>query len=182
MDKFVASELLLVLLVARSLTTEGQVQYTPKCPHCGTVHKPSFIKVPSELGVIGQKGPDYPGYDEITLPKANDVIRIRPLLVEDIRLAREAGGTLDTASMQGVGTNTRHAMLSISTVNGEKPDSLKELVTYYRARDPSDILFLKRKIRENSPALDTLVPHICDNPECAKEFKYDVSMGYDFFS
>lgn len=180
-DNFVASELLLVMLVARSLTTDGVIKYTAKCPHCGTTQKEATIAVPAQLGVTGEKSLEYPGYDEITLPSCGDLLRVRPLLVADIRRAREGGNTPETACILSLGTNSRHALLSITSVNGGTPDSLLELVTYYKALPPTDVGFLKARMRELSPALDTMVPQKCENPECEKEFKYDISMGYDFF-
>ncbi len=175
-DAFVASELMLVMLVARSLVTSGTLTYTAQCPHCGRRQAPSTIRVPHDLGKVGEKALDYRGVDLITLPTCGDELAVRPVLVRDqARLSDESYKRF------GLSRNALQSIMGIVEVGGGTPDKLDELVTYYRALPPSDVEFLARKQRELSPALDLLVPHVCDNPECNKPFQHNLGLSYDFF-
>lgn len=174
MDRFVASELLLIMLVGRALTTKGGVEYRATCPHCQTVQQLSKLKVPGELGVLGAKANDYPGFDEITLPECGDVIKLRPLLVANLREVSE----VRPATISESGANLA---ASIQSVNGTVAATPTELFQYYLALPPADVTYLRKKSRELSPALDTLVPHTCDSEQCRQPFHYNLGMHYDFF-
>lgn len=174
-EQFVASELLLVMLVARSLTSNGKLSYVARCPHCGAEQAQCVIKVPDDLGILGQKPADYPGYDMIKLP-CGDELKVRPLLVNDL-----AKITPDLSKRFGVSNLALQNMRSIMEVGGGTPDNVDELVTYYKALPPADIDFLRAKLNELSPALDTLVPHVCDRASCQRSFKYNLGLNYDFF-
>lgn len=174
MDRFLASELLLVMLVARSLVTKGTVEYRARCPHCQAVQKLSTLRIPEELGVLGKKEAGYPGFDLITLPESQDQIKLRPLLVGHLK---EMEG-LRPAALSESGANLA---ISIQEVNGSAPDSPKELFGYYLALPPGDVAYLRQKSNELSPALDTVVAHVCDSPRCEKPFSYNLGLHYDFF-
>lgn len=174
-ERFVASELLLVMLVARSLANDGTLSYTPRCPHCGAEQARCTIKVPGNLGVLGQKAEGYPGYDVIKLP-CGDELKVRPLLVGDV-----AKLTPDLGRRHGLSTAALQNMRSIMEVGGGTPENLEELVTYYKALPPVDVDFLRARLVELSPALDTLIPHVCDRVACRRHFRYNLGLNYDFF-
>lgn len=173
LERFIASELLLIMLVARSLVSDSVLRYTSTCPHCGTKQVESKIKVPDNLGVVGKKPTDYVGYDTITLPATGDELRVRPIQIGDVRRIAEVAGSLSESGMLNAG--------SVVSVNGGTPDRPREAIEYYLALPPADVDFLQKYLRDNSPALDTAVPHICDNERCKKPFKFNLGLHYDFF-
>lgn len=177
MERFVASELLLVMLVARSLSTKGEINYKARCPHCQTVQASTTLKVPGEMGILGSKAEDYPGFDEITLPESKDKIRFRPLQVMHLRQAIEARAQM----VASISENGANLALSIQAVNDTLPESPQELFAYYLALPPVDVAYLKQKSKELSPALDTHVPHTCDAEDCRSPFHYNLGLHYDFF-
>ncbi len=177
-NNFVANEALLVMLVARSLVSNGQLHYTAKCPHCGTVQRPSSIKVPDQLDVIGKKEQGYVGWDMLTLPESGDILKVRPLLVADTRRAAELAGTDKGLGLSETAISTAS---SIAFVNDSTPDNAKELLSYYRALHPRDVDAIHKHLRENSPSLSTLIPHVCDSEQCQKPFSFNLGLNYDFF-
>jgi hypothetical protein len=170
MQRFLVSELLLVMLVARSLTSGGQINYQASCPHCGVAQKPSSLKVPDQLGTIGAKPVDYPGYDVVTLPECKDEVSISPLTVADALAATALRGITATGAGQAA---------TIVAVGGGQRDSVKEVVQYYLALSPTDRAWLNEQIEQLSPGLDTRVPHACD--ACSTPFKFNLALHYDFF-
>lgn len=174
MDRFIASELLLVMLVARSLVTKGTVEYRARCPHCQAVQKTSTLKVPEELGVLGKKDTWYQGFDMIKLPESEDEIKLRPLMV--VHLKEIEGRRPPNLSESGA-----NLAASIQEVNGGAPTSPEELFSYYLALPPGDVVYLRQKSNELSPALDTVVAHVCDSSRCEKKFSYNLGLHYDFF-
>ncbi len=172
-NRFVASELLLIMLVARSLVSDGTLTYSAVCPHCGAAQKRATIKVPGSLGIIGAKAPDYVGYDLVTLP-CGDEVKLKPLLVRDVTFIGP-----DLVRKYELSTAALQTLKAVIEVGGGTPDTIDELVTYYKALNPADSTFLAAKLREISPALDVMVPHACD--ECKKPFRYNLGLHYDFF-
>lgn len=173
-DRFVASELLLIMLVARSLVSGGVLKYSAVCPHCSTVQKQANITVPDQLGKIGEKSNDYAGWDELILPSSGDVLKVKPLLVADLLAVLAAPNT-------DISENGLNNAASIMEVNGGRPDKARELIDYYLALHPSDVQRLQKHLKETSPALDTSIPHVCDSPKCEKPFQYNLGLHYDFF-
>ncbi len=174
MDRFIASELLLVMLVARSLVTQGTVEYRARCPHCQTVQKTTTLKIPEELGTLGKKETGYLGFDMVKLPESGDEIKLRPLMVGHLK---EIEGSRP-ATLSESGANLA---ISIQEVNGSVPANPKEIFQYYLALPPGDVAHLRQKSNELSPALDTVVAHVCDLPRCEKHFSYNLGLHYDFF-
>jgi hypothetical protein len=175
MDKFVASEALLVLLVSRALVTQHKISYQCKCTSCGRDQPQESVVVPDELEKLGEKGPDYPGYEDATLPDCGDVVRIRPLLIAD-ELAIEARAP---HARSRVSDGVARTLASIISVGGGTPDSIEELISYYRALSPSDVQYLEQSISDSSPQLNSKIKHVCGS--CGKPFEFDLSFDATFF-
>lgn len=175
LNKFVASEALLVLLVSRALVTQHKINYQCKCSHCGRDQPQESVVVPDELEKLGEKGPDYPGFDDVTLPDCGDVVRIRPLLIAD-ELSIESRPAHTRAR---VSDGVARTLASIMTVGGGSPDSIEELIKYYRALSPTDVQFIEQEISDRSPQLNSKIQHVCNS--CGKSFEFDLSFDATFF-
>ncbi len=173
-EKFVVGDVNTVLLVSRSIRYSNVVEYACACPHCraATTEK---IKIPDELGRIGEKGPDYAGFDNITLPGCKDIVSIRPLLIGDEFSISDR----EDAAKKQVSDRVMHILKPITEINDGKPDTLDQLFTWYNALSPSDASFLEDKENEMYPHLDTAIPHVCD--ECDRPFKHTLDFNQDFF-
>lgn len=175
-DEFISDEIMTVLLVSRALSTDGVVVYTASCPYCGA-KKQEQVKVPAELEKVGEKTPDYPGFDLITLPLIKDVVKISPLTVKDERDIINRG---DDKKKVVPDTELRTVMRVVD-INEGKPDTLEELVTWYRALHTRDSKFLEDKGRELTPHLNTNIQHICDEPDCGRKFVFPLTFDQEFF-
>lgn len=175
-DDFVADEINVVLLVSRALTTDGVVVYNSVCPFCGA-KKAEQIKIPDELEKVGEKPQDYPGYDDITLPDVKDVVRLRPLLVRD---EKTIVGRKDSDKKVISDTELR-ILMRIVTIGGSKPDTLDELIVWFRALSPRDAKYLEEQGRAITPHLNTNIPHTCDEPECGQRFNQLLTVDTEFF-
>jgi len=175
-DDFVADEINVVLLVSRALTTDGLVVYTSLCPFCG-VKKQEKIKVPEELEKVGEKAADYPGFDAITLPMVQDVVKIRPLLVKDEKLIV----TRDDEKRKLVADAELRTMMRVVSINESKAETLEELVTWFRALHAKDAKFLEDEGRRLTPHLNTNIPHRCDEMDCGRQFTYPLNFDMEFF-
>jgi len=175
-DDFVADEINVVLLVSRALSTDGVVVYTSSCPYCG-FKKPEKIKVPEELEKVGEKTADYPGFDTITLPVVNDVVKLRPLLVRDEKLIINR----EDDKKKSVPDAELRTLMRVVSINESKPDTLDELVIWFRALHVKDAKFLDEKGRDLTPHLNSNIPHICDDPDCGKKFTFPVTFDQEFF-
>jgi len=173
-DEFVADEVQTVLLVARALSTEGTVNYTSQCPACSK-KKVETIRVPDELEKAGEKNDDYPGYDDITLPICKDILRIRPLLIRDEKIIDERPPDQKVF----VSDTQLRILMPVITINESKPDTLEELLLYYKALHPTDAKFVETEAKRLSPHLNTNIPHVCD--DCGKPFKHLLTFDQDFF-
>lgn len=175
-DDFVADEINVVLLVSRALSSDGVVVYTARCPHCGAT-KEETIKVPDELEKVGEKSTDYPGFDIITLPASTDVIKVRPLLVVD----EKAIIGRDDLKRKEVSDAELRTLMRVVAINDSKPDTLEELVVWFRALHAKDAKMLEDKGRELTPHLNTVVPHVCDDADCGKKFNFPLNFDQEFF-
>lgn len=175
-DNFVAEEINVVLLVSRALSTDGVVAYTSVCPFCGAKKKET-IRVPDELEKIGEKSPDYKGYDTITLPEVQDVVNLRPLTVRDEKLIVNR----DETAKKTVPDSELRTVMRVVTINESKPDNLEELVVWFRALHTKDAKFLEDEGRRITPHLNTAVPHICDDTDCNRKFTHPLTFDQDFF-
>lgn len=175
-DDFVADEINVILLVSRALSTDGVVVYTSQCPFCG-FKKQEQIRVPDELEKLGEKSMDYPGFDAITLPNVQDVVKIRPLLVKDEKMIIAR----DDEARKTVADGELRTVMRVVTINDTKAETLEELVTWYRALHAKDAKFLEDEGRRLTPHLNTNIPHVCDDPDCGKKFTFPLNFDQEFF-
>jgi hypothetical protein len=175
-DNFVADEINVVLMVSRALTTDGVVVYNATCPQCGA-KKQEEIKVPDQLGKIGEKTADYVGYDEITLPMVRDKVKLRPLLVKD---EKTIIGRKD-ADKKALSDAELRTIMRVVSIGDGNPETLDELVQWYRALHAKDSRFLEDEGRRITPHLDTNIPHICDEPDCGHKFIQSLTIDQEFF-
>lgn len=174
-DKVVASEALLLLLVSRSLATRQQISYQCRCPHCRLVQPTETVTVPDDLERKAEKGPDYPGWEEITLPESADVVRFRPLTVGD-EIAIDSRSAKHKATASDA---VARVLTAIISVGGGNPDSVDELIRYYRALNPADVEFLEQSIDGASPQINNRLRHVCVG--CGKEFEFELTFDSTFF-
>lgn len=161
-----------ILLVAKAAARDFTVTYESTCPTCGRKDKNS-VKVPDQLGRIGEKPDDYPGWDEFKLPACGDLVRVRPLLVRDeIQL-------LERPEDDPVPRRVARAVTHLISVNGGQPEDAKEAVTYFQALQPSDFDFYMDKLEALEPHLGTEMQHKCD--DCGTIFSHNLSLDADFF-
>ncbi len=175
-DNFVADEINVVLTVSRALTTDGVIVYSATCPHCGA-KKQEEIKVPDQLEKIGEKTADYCGYDEITLPVVKDVVKIRPLLVKD----EQTIVSRKDADKKVLPDAELRTLMRIVSIGDGKPETLDELVQWFRALHAKDSRFLEDEGRRITPQLNTNIPHICDEPDCGRQFVQPLTIDQEFF-
>jgi len=176
LDDFVADETNIVLLVARALAQDNVIVYTSLCPYCNTKEQEK-VKVPDELEKVSEKSPDYPGFDVLTLPQCKDKVSVRPLLIKDERIILER----PAPERAKISDNALRTLLRIVTINDSTADSLAELKTWFDALPPVDARYLEEQSRELSPHLNTVLPHVCGNPMCGREFKHNLTFDQDFF-
>jgi len=175
-DDFVADEINVVLLVSRALTTDGVVVYTAVCPFCG-YKKQEKLKVPDELEKVGEKTQDYAGFDEITLPVCEDKVKLRPLLVRDEKLVINR----EDDKKKVIPDAELRTIMRVVSIGEGKPDSLEELVTWFRALHAKDAKFLEDEGRRITPHLNTNIPHVCDEADCGRKFTHPVTFDQEFF-
>lgn len=175
-DDFVAEEINIVLLVSRALSTDGVVMYTARCPFC-SAEKKETIRVPDELEKVGEKAEGYPGFDVITLPMSTDVIKLTPLLVKD----EKAILNRPDEQRKNVPDAELRTLMRVNSINDSKPDTLEELVIWYRALHAKDAKMLEDEGRALTPHLNTLVPHVCDDADCGKKFSFPLNFDQEFF-
>lgn len=173
---FVAEETNIVLLVARSLSQDGTITYMAKCPQCHHT-TPEQIRVPDELAKHGEKSLEYPGYDEITLPVCGDILRIRPLLVQDEKMVLNR----EEPERKTIPDNCMRNLLRIVTINDTTADTVFELKAWLEALSPKDIKFFSDKAQEYGPRLNTAIPHVCEIDYCRFEFKKVLTFEQEFF-
>lgn len=174
LESFVVGDVNTVLLVARSIRYNSVVQYEPVCPSCGDRTTDQMV-VPDELGRIGEKASDYPGYDHITLPDSGDEVYIRPLTVRDERLIADR----DEVSRKFMTDHVMHILTPVVAINEGKPDGYEEVLRWFNAISPLDAAYLETQQNLLYPHLDTDIPHKCD--KCGKEFTHSLEFSREFF-
>lgn len=174
LDTFVVGDVNTVLLVSRSLRYNSVIEYEAECPHC-SFKSVEAIKVPEELGRIGEKTADYPGFDEIILKDCQDVIRIRPLRVRDERNIADR----DETSRALMTDHVMRILTGIVAINEGEPSAWEEVLHWWNAISPRDCAFLEAEQKRLSPLLDSDIPHVCDR--CRKKFTHTIEFGKDFF-
>lgn len=183
LDDFYSDEVNTILLVSRSLTSDGVVGYVCECPNpaCGN-KTDEHIRVPDELEPVGIKSASWPGYDRIKLPVCGDWVQIRPLQIKDERILLER----KSDQRSNLSDTVLRILLHIQAVSDDEatlstatPDTLEQLVTWYNALHPKDSKFLDDQERANSPHLNTAIPHKCE--ACGREFTRILNFDQDFF-
>lgn len=174
LESFVVGDVNTVLLVARSLRYNSVVEYETTCPKCGNAEV-ATIKVPEELGRVGEKDQSYQGFDTITLPDSGDEVQIRPLQVKDEAIIMSR----DTASKQLMTDRVMHILMPVVAINGGNPDAWEDVVRWYNALSPRDAELLEDSENELYPHLDTAIPHQCDR--CRHKFKHTLDFTAEFF-
>lgn len=163
-----------VLLVARAVRSKNILQYTSKCPSCGDTAT-EHLAVPDDLEKVAEKAPNYPGWDDVTLPESKDVVRVRPLFVKDsVAIAERT-----PEQKRDISESLASTLCCITSVGGGSPDSYSELATWYAALDPADVTFLEKEQARLSPRLSQVIKHKC--AECKTEFNHTISFDQEFF-
>jgi hypothetical protein len=179
-----AGDVTTILLVAKAAARDSTVTYTSVCPACGHT-APVTIKVPEQLLRVGEKTDDYPGWDEFKLPAAGDLMRVRPLLVQDElalidradeQLAPVQAGTIPPVPMS---MRLSRAITHLISVNGGVPDTVEEAATYFNALQPSDFDFFLDSVASIEPHLGTDLTHVCD--KCSTKFVHSLALDSEFF-
>lgn len=174
-DEFLASEVMLVMMVSRSILHEDAVTYTATCPDCG--HAEAIrLSIPAQLVKVAEKPDDYPGYDVITLPFCKDIIHARPLTVKD---ELDVTGRTDEVRQRTVPDSAARALTGIVSIGGGAPDNVAELVAWFKALHPGDAEFLLKAFNDIQPELSRSVQHKCD--DCGKEFVHILQLDEEFF-
>ena len=169
-----AGDIMTVLMVSRAIRSNCIIEYTSVCPFCQ--HKATGkLAIPDELSKLGEKKPDYLGYDEITLPDCKDVVRLRVLTVADEMIVGERSED-DKKTLSDTEALPLAALVS---VGGGKPESIQESILWYRALSPKDSEFLIAQRVALSPQLDPDIHILCDG--CSKEYVYVLDLRYNFF-
>ncbi len=172
--EFVFSEVITVLLIARSAGSGGVLRYMSDCPACRTKEEEQ-IRVPEELEPLAQKPPDYSGFDVITLPACADKVSIRPLQVDDEKKISERPSDEKRHVEDGV----LRKLMPVVTINDSRPDTLDELLNWYLALPPEDARFLAEQEEALSPQLNRRIPHRCR--ACGAEFFHTLNFNERFF-
>jgi len=169
--KFPYGEVDTVLFVARALNHASKLKFTAVCPACE--HKwVEEVVVPDNLEKIGEKGPDYLGYDDVTLAESTDVVRIRPLLVGDVH-------NITTRTNKSIPESTAMLISTIVSINGTTPDSPEECHAYLLAITVADRKALEAAVEATTPHLSKTLRIEC--PECGHEFSHQLRIDEDFF-
>jgi hypothetical protein len=174
LDSFVMGDVTTVLLVSRALRHGGTVAYNWDCPVCAASGREE-IRLPDDLGKLGEKAPNYPGYDLIRLPECQDEVAIRPLLVGDEKRILER----EPISKRLMSDTIMHILTPVQAINGGNPEVWEDLVRWYQALPPQDAQFLEDQENLLYPHLDTNIPHTCDS--CRAKFKQALSINTEFF-
>lgn len=167
-------DIMTVLMVARSIRSNCVINYTATCPNCNHVLADK-ITVPNELTKIGEKKPDYPGFEAVTLPESKDVVVIKVLTVGDEIMVSER----DPERKKEIPDSEALVLASIISVGGGKPDTIQEAMTWLQALSPKDAEYLTRQRALISPQLDTAIKINCDG--CGKEYEHILDIQRDFF-
>jgi hypothetical protein len=174
---FVASELTLVVMVARALTfPDNSITYNPTCPHCGAPQNPVTLRIPDQLEKVGIKAAGY-DHDDVTLALSGDVVAVRPITVAEEEAARGRPAHLQKQLSDGEAL----IVAAIRSVGGGTPVDMDELIRWWRALHPADVEQLTTTLGRLTPGISTTLRHRCDREACKKEFSYELNLRTDFF-
>lgn len=169
-ENFVVGDASTVILIARSIRHNSHIIYSPQCPFCKAVNPEETVTVPDALDRVGEKPANYPGFDIMTLPVSKDVIKVRPLIVNDEIMLEGRG---DQQKKQ-VSDELAHIICGVIEVGGGQPTSLEELLAWHNALHPQDQAFLAGAVENISPHLSADLAHTCDF--CQKHFKFTLPL------
>jgi len=164
-----------ILLVSRSMRHGNSIQFSPVCPHCKEKNPPESVKIPEQLRKAGEKPIGWNGVDTIKLPESGDEVVIRPLRVKDEKFIEGRSAE----EVKAIPTITAHLVACVVTVGGGKPDSIVEVVRWFRALSASDQDYLSRQVDELHPRLDNEVRFKCEF--CQGEFGHKIDLEKSFF-
>ncbi len=176
-NDFVASEVVGLLMISRSLTRNDTVTVNHACPVADCrVKENVLIRIPDDLAIAGAKDQQWPGYDEITLPVCKDVVRIRPL-----RVGEELAVTQRTSSERAatVSDTAARVLAALVSINGTTPDNAAEASTWWKALPPEDERALIDFYAESQPRWNTRPTIVCR--ACGHKEQYQLSLDRDFF-
>ena len=167
-------DIMTILLVSRSIRNDCVLQYTARCPKCDKSYTDKIV-VPDELAKIGEKKPDYPGYEEVTLPDTKDKVVMKVLFIRDELLVADRS----PEAKKEVPENEALVLSSIISVGGGRPETIQEAQTWLRALSSKDETFLATARAQMSPQLDTSIKILCDG--CGEEYEHALDINRDFF-
>jgi hypothetical protein len=175
LDKFISSEVLMVLMVSRSILRNDVVEFESECPDCQTNHV-NKLKVPDQLEKIGAKNSSWPGFDLIDLPTVGDQIKTRLVtLGEELAIIERP-----EADRGNICSDTIARLVAgIASINDGTPDRAIDVVNWFRALCPSDQEYLLEAFDKTQPQLGVAVHLKCD--ACGKEFDHVLQLDNDFF-
>ena len=178
-NDFLASEVILVMLVSRSVLLNDVIKFGHACPKCGATGEDQ-VKIPDELSRVGEKAADWPGWDLVTLPESKDVLKIRPATVgEELRLLNRS--EVDRKRVSDSIWRMVAVLISVNeSADGTgKVDNAQEAVVYLEALAPSDFKYLQEAYDKLQPGISTDVHIKCDG--CGTEFEHTLKLDEDFF-
>jgi hypothetical protein len=175
-DNFVVGDASTVMLVSRAISHQNVVEYTAKCPAplCGHSRRDT-IRVPDELEKIGEKSDTYSGWDEIELPNCKDKVKVRPLVIGDIKKIEDR----PEISRQKISDRLCRILAVVVDINNTTPDVIEELVSWYEALHPQDKKFFSDQQDLLYPHLNTQLDYTCE--KCAHEFSIPLQFNDAFF-
>lgn len=175
MEDFVSTEVMGILMVARSILRNDVVTFETECPSCGDKREHQ-LKIPDQLEKVGEKKANWPGFDAITLPECQDVVKVKPITVGDEMAildrteAERAAHCSDTVA---------RVIAGLVSINESTPDNAKEAVTWFKALSPSDSSYLLEEFDKAQPQLSNVVHVQCD--DCNHKFDHGLRLNEDFF-
>jgi hypothetical protein len=174
-EKFVWSEVMMVLMLSRSVLRNDELKISHSCPSCQNDAEDT-VKIPDQLEKIGEKGADWPGYDEFTLPDSADVVRVRPITAgEEMRILDRSENDREKICSDDMA----RVISGIVSVNGGVADTPSELLTLIKAYSPKDVECLVEQFNKAQPQLSQVLHMQCDS--CGNKYDYILSLNQDFF-
>jgi hypothetical protein len=174
LEDFVLGDVNAVLMTARSIANQNQIQYLTVCPKCGK-EEIANVQVPEELKPIGQKPAGYKGTDAVTLSDSKDLVEIRPLRIRD----ELAIGGRAIEERNRISNHIAHIIAPVVTVNATQADRIEELLEWYEALSPHDSRQLEDFIEISMPHLSQELPHKCE--ECGNLWAHRLVLDQEFF-
>jgi len=175
-DEMLVGDIGTILLLARAVRHDNVIAYSPICPHCQTENAEELVRVPDELERVGEKSANYLGFDIITLPKSQDIVKIRPLRVADENILETLPDDVKKAATEELCRILAH----IVDIGGGTAQSFGDLLTWYNALHPVDQVFFEKAAEMMSPHLNAEMKHKCD--KCDKSFTQTLPLeDKDFF-